>query len=101
MPTTPPLSVDILSVSAPPDAIEVHDWSHVGDGLPTRVFAGTIREASGFTVRVAGLQRINSTCRRWITVETDSLPGTPLKPQRARQLAAALIAVADEIETRR
>lgn len=87
--------------AAPPDATEVHDWSQLGAGLATRVFAGTTREAAGFTVRVGGLQRSNSTCRRWVVVEATSSIGVPLEPEAVRQFAAALVAAADEIEARR
>ncbi|WP_247600179.1 hypothetical protein [Mycobacterium intracellulare] len=98
MTTTPLLSVDTLNVAAPPDAAQVHDWIQRGNSLPTRAFDGTVREASGFTVRVGGLQRANGTCKRWLTVNTESLLGLPLEPEAVRQLAAALTAAADELE---
>ncbi|BCP00687.1 hypothetical protein [Mycobacterium intracellulare] len=88
-------------VTAPPDATDMRDWSHLDGGLATRVFAGNTREAAGFTVRVGGLQRSNSTCRRWVVVESTSSIGVPLEPEAVRQFAAALVAAADEIEARR
>lgn len=88
-------------VAAPPDATDMHDWPPLGGGLETRVFAGNTREAAGFTVRVGGLQRSNSTCRRWVVVESTLSIGVPLETEAVRQFAAALVAAADEIEARR
>lgn len=102
--TTPPLSVDTLNVAARPDATEVYGWttSTHPDGLAARVFDATVRECAGFRIRVHGLQRANGSCRRWATVEPQ--PGADeemLEPEAVRQLAAALMAAADEIEARR
>lgn len=100
MPTT--LSDVVVNVSAPPDAAMVHDWIQRGaDDLATRAFDGTVRQAAGFTVAVGGVQRQNGTCRRWVTVEGERPVGAVLEPELVRQLAAALVAAADEIETRR
>lgn len=89
----------VPDVPAPPDATEVSDWSS-GDDLALRSFAGTVREAVGFAVRVKGVQRRNGTSIRWVSVDVDS-PGAPLAPEAVRQLASALTAAADEIEARR
>lgn len=99
-PTAPPDDPGraFCGVAAPPDATEVHDWSRLGGGLSTRVFAGNTREAAGFTLRVGGLQRSNRICRRWVTVETVSSIGAPLEPEAVRQFAAALVAAANEVE---
>jgi len=91
---------DTLNVPAPSDATQVHGWLEAGDGLATRLFNGTVREAARFSIRVRGLQRDNGTCRRWVVVETESGLGAPLEPEAGRQLAAALSAAADEIEGR-
>ncbi len=90
-----------LTVVAPPDAAQLHDWLKRGTGLPTRVFDGTVRQAAGFTIGVGGLQRGNGTCKRWVTVDAVFRLGVPLEPEAVRQLAAALTAAADEIEARR
>lgn len=102
MTTTPPLSVDILNVAAPPDATEVYGWTAHRDGLAARAFDATVRECAGYRIRVHGVQRENGTCRRWVVIEAG--PGADeemLEPEAVRQLAAALTAAADEIEARR
>ncbi|WP_249025852.1 hypothetical protein [Mycobacterium europaeum] len=103
MNTSSSLSVDTTqNVTAPPDATEVYGWAAHRDGLAARVFDATVRECAGFAIRVHGQQRSNSTCRRWVTVDTR--PGADeemLEPEAVRQLAAALVAAADEIEARR
>ncbi|WP_260737073.1 hypothetical protein [Mycobacterium sp. SMC-2] len=93
-----------LIISAPPDATEVHDDDkrllHRSD--TPQLFEGIAAQVQVITVRVHGLQRSNGTCRRWVTVDTR--PGTDeemLEPEAVRQLAAALVAAADEIEARR
>ncbi len=100
MPTTHDNNARTTLVPPPPDATQTHGWLQQGIELQTRAFDGTVREAAGFTVRVRGLQRHNGTCRRWLTIETQSL-GVPIEPESARQLAAALSAAAFEIEARR
>lgn len=90
----------------PPDATEVFGWVQRGNRLATRAFAGKVQQAAGFTVRVEGVQRENHTCTRWVTIGPRNEPapawsGSPhdlMEPQAARQLAAALVAAADEIE---
>jgi hypothetical protein len=89
--TTPP------DIAAPPDALEVSAWRQHGQDLATRMFTGSVREAAGFVVRIAGVQRQNQTCRRWVTVESPTSSG-PLEPEAVRQLAAVLNASSDEIE---
>jgi hypothetical protein len=88
-------------IPAPPDATEVFDWRHASHDVAARVFDGTVRQAVGLTISIGGLQRHNGTCRRWVTVEAQSSIGAPLDPEAVRQLAAALVAAADEIEARR
>jgi hypothetical protein len=84
----------------PPDATEVLGWTQHGPDLARRPFTGAVREVAGFTVRIEGIQRENGTCRRRVTVKAGS-PETRLEPEVVRQLAAALIAAANEIEARR
>jgi hypothetical protein len=91
-------SSDALSVAAPPDATEVQEWLQHGQGLATRVFDGTVREAVGFKVGIGGVQRQNGSCQRWVTAEAGSLLGGPFERELVRQLAAVLTASADEIE---
>jgi hypothetical protein len=96
MPTT-----DLVpQITAPPDATEVFDSSQHGPGLARRPFAGTVREAYGFVVRIEGIQRENRACLRQVVVEAAS-PVTRLDPEAVRQLASALTAAADEIEALR
>lgn len=109
----PITQTDLPDTATPPDATEVHDWlqhrracgSWPGSSLPTRLFDGTARQASGFTVLVEGIQYQTGACQRWVTVQAESVQAEslfpdPLEPEAARQLAAALTAAADEIEAR-
>jgi hypothetical protein len=87
-------------IPSPPEATEVFGWTQHRQDLATRTFCGAVREAARFTVRIEGFQRENRTCQRWLVVDAPSLQ-TGLEPEAARQLAAALVAAADEIEARR
>lgn len=100
--TTTLSSDTLLNVSAPPDATEVYGWAAHRDGLAARVFEATVREASGYTVAIHGVQRENGACQRWAIITAGpGLDEQDFEPQALRQLAAALVATADEIEARR
>lgn len=90
----------VPDIPAPPDATDVFAWTQHGPDLARRPFTGAVREVAGFTVRIEGVQRQNGSCLRRVTVEATSLE-TRLDPEPVRQLAAALMAAADEIEARR
>lgn len=84
-------------IAAPQDATEVYGWAQ-----GVRTFDGTVRESGGVTVRIAGVQRANRTCERYATLHVR--PGfdeAVFEPMALRQLAAVLVAAADEIEGRR
>jgi hypothetical protein len=89
----------IPDVPAPPVVTHVHDWPHRSDALPICVFDGTTRQAAGFTIRIGGQQRSNGT--RWVAVEAVQPVSALLEPEAVRELAAALVVAADEIEARR
>lgn len=81
----------------PRDATELYEWEH-HNGLATREFVGTVRDAAGFTIRVEGIQRDNGTAARRISIEPgEHRPGL-LETEAARQLAAAVIAATNEID---
>jgi hypothetical protein len=84
------------AVQAPPDATEVRAWMAVFDAdAPTRYFRGTRRGSDPVSVDLAGYQETNGAVRqRWITPAVD----TDLDAAGARELAAHLIAAADELD---
>ena len=97
------MPTDVLpDIPAPPDAAELSAWMcpPTGCTLAKRQFTGTVREASGFAVRIAGVQRENRTCHRHVVVEAAALSAR-LEPEAVHQLAAMLTAAADEIEALR
>lgn len=85
----------------PADAREVFDW-HDRDGLAAREFVGSAREAAGYVVRVEGVQLANGACTRRISIEPSGRRRAYLLETPAvRQLAAAINATADEIDSLR
>jgi hypothetical protein len=97
--------VDGGDAAPPVDATELHGWTHYsGSDLAARAFVGTVREASGFAIRVEGVQRANGTIRRHVSIDTsevrpDRLTGhVVLEVEAVRQLVAMLRDAADEIE---
>lgn len=85
----------------PVDATRVFDWGETDAGRRReREFVGTQRQAAGFTVSIEGVQRENGMCRRSVSVWRPS-HDQRMPVQAARQLAAAIAAAADEIESLR
>jgi len=86
----------------PADATAVYPCTerHPGEGW-VREFAGTERTVGGVTVCISGTQSSDDEIERQLTVSVDDLcdgPGGELTPIQTRQLSAALIEAADELE---
>ncbi|GBE65863.1 hypothetical protein MFM001_23250 [Mycobacterium sp. MFM001] len=93
-----------FDVPLPAGAVKVWDWElphRTGWAEPSRGFSGSCRVIEGerdtIQINVDGIQWSSGQCEREIRVyiHTDA---EPLTPARARQLARALIAVADECD---
>jgi hypothetical protein len=85
-------------IDPPAGARCVSGWLVDGDeatSVWSRAFEGTRRRVSDVDVVIEGRQFHDYGCEREVAVYTD---GARLDPAEARQLAAALIAAADEID---
>lgn len=82
-------------VAPPPEDGHHYDWEHAGDGVWCRFFAGTTREVDEARVMITGLQYADGRIDRTICVDGDC---ESLDASRARQVAAALIEAADELD---
>jgi hypothetical protein len=81
----------------PADAVAVYAVVELGDGIEwSRVFAGTKREVGDVSVRINGTQYAELS----VTVDRPFTDCGILEPSAARDLAAALIEAADEMERR-
>jgi len=90
---------DILQgdIDAPADATEVHEWEtgYHEDGSWSRTFKGTCRKAAAFTAEVFGVQNQDGSTTREVHV----CGGEDfLNSAQTRELAAALLEAADEVE---
>jgi hypothetical protein len=92
---------DILQghIEAPPDATEVHAWEtcYHEDGSWSRTFEGTHRRLGDFSVEILGVQ-----CEDGFTTREVKVAGGEdyMDSAQTRELAAALIAAADEVDGR-
>jgi hypothetical protein len=68
------------------------------DGVWFRVFDGTTRRVAGAEVDITGKQTADGTLHRGITVNVDDLRDGGLGADQARELGAALIAAAVELD---
>ncbi|WP_460359274.1 hypothetical protein [Mycobacterium sp. ZZG] len=80
-------------VVPPPEDGHHYPWEHDGDGRWFRYFAGTTRKVGDIEVIISGLQGTDGMITRTITADFEDIDAVT-----ARQLAAALIEAADEIE---
>ena len=82
-------------VAPPPEDGRYYPWEHDGNGEWFRFFAGTTREVGKTAVTISGLQYVDGTIRRSVSVDGDS---EGFDATRARLVAAALIEAAEELE---
>lgn len=86
----------------PEGATQVYGCGERTDGRGwSREFTGTSRRVDGVSVRLNGTQFADGTVERTLAVGVDDLaagPGGALTAAAARQLAAALIEAADELD---
>lgn len=82
-------------VAPPPDGGVHYPWEPDGDGGWVRYFTSTDRKVGNTTVMINGMQHCNGSITRSICIdgETESLD-----PSAARQVAAAIVEAADELE---
>jgi hypothetical protein len=93
------------NVPFPAGAVEVYDWDEYDIDHTGRYFRGFTRVVerdtdNDISVLVDGTQRTDGRSVRVITVvdgDTEAIPS--LTPGLARQIAAALVAAADEVES--
>jgi hypothetical protein len=93
------------NVPLPAGAVNVYGWDDVEFNDPHRYFRGFTRVVEcdtdkDISVLVEGTQRPDGRTVRVITVaegDTEAMPS--LTPGLARQIAAALVAAADEVES--
>jgi hypothetical protein len=82
-------------VAPPPEDGQHYPWEHDGDGKWFRFFAGTARELGETSVTITGLQSADGSIERTISIDGSD---EGLDASTARQIAAALIEAADELE---
>lgn len=85
----------------PEGATQVYGCGERSDGRFSREFVGTARKVNGVTVTIDGAQFADGTAERMLNVGVDDLaegPGGVLDGDQARQLAAALVEAADELD---
>jgi hypothetical protein len=95
----------LANVPLPAGAVKVYDWDDIEFNDPHRYFTGTRRVVERDTdedisVLVDGTQRPDGRIVRVITVvdgDREIIPS--ITPGLARQIGAALIAAADEVES--
>lgn len=81
-------------VATPAGAVRTFAWQL--DSNWFRDFEGTTRRVGQARVHICGRQQADGSSRRWISIHARHLSG--LDAAAARQLAAALIEAADEVE---
>ncbi|MHA0287041.1 hypothetical protein ACXYX3_11375 [Mycobacterium sp. C3-094] len=88
-------AVLFADVAPPPDDGVHYPWQPDGDGGWARYFTGTDRKVGSTTVMINGMQHSDGSITRTICIdgETESLG-----PSAARQVAAAIVEAADELE---
>lgn len=84
------------NVPAPADQLRIWHWEQAADGSWSREFDGTSRDLGTSCVSIVGVQRDNGSIERWVHVDIND--STELYPQSLRDLAAALVTSADELE---
>lgn len=83
-------------VTPPPEDGQHYPWEHDGDGKWTRFFMGTTRKVGDDSaVSIMGNQSVDGNIERTINIDGSD---EGLDAATARQLAAALIEAADELE---
>ncbi len=83
-------------VAAPPDAAELLCWCRDNDGAYSRDFTTAPRRFGETMIYVNGRQLSDGRCVRWITLWANE--ADHLSPAQAREFAAMLVRVADEID---
>lgn len=81
-------------VAPPPDDGEHHDWEDGGDGRWHRFFSGVSRTSGDVEVFITGFQYTDGSIERWVNTSA----AESMSAADARQLAALLIEVADEVD---
>src|SRR5258707_15528556 len=83
-------------IEAPADAREVRGWEtdYTEDGSWSRHFEGARREVAGFSVRIIGVQEQDGSASREVNISGGD---EFLSAAETRELAAALLEVADQI----
>ncbi len=82
-------------IAVPPDAVRTYGWQTYG-GRTWREFDGSTRRVGDATIRVIGRQFGDGACERWISMSAGY--DEEFQAAQARELAAALQAIADETE---
>ncbi|SPM29223.1 hypothetical protein [Mycobacterium terramassiliense] len=82
-------------IPAPPDATRIYGWQANGDRT-WREFDGRTTRVGEAVIRVVGRQFGDGTCERWISLSATH--DEEFQAEQARELAAALEAVAEEAE---
>jgi hypothetical protein len=82
-------------IVAPPDVAQTYGWQAHGDRV-WREFDGSTVRVGEAVIRVVGRQFSDGTCERWISLSATH--DEEFGAEQARELAAALWAVADEAE---
>ena len=82
-------------VAPPPDEGKHYPWEHNGDGRWMRLFTGTDRKVGSTIVMINGMQHSDGAITRSICIDGET---EELDPSAARQVAAAMIEAADELE---
>ena len=82
-------------IAIPPDAVHTYGWQAHGERT-WREFDGSTRHVGYAVIRVVGRQFTDGTCERWISLSATH--DEEFQAAQARELAAALRAVADKTE---
>ncbi len=82
-------------IAAPPDAARVYGWQTHGERT-WREFDGSTSHVGSAVIHVRGQQFADGRCERWISVSATT--EEEFQAEQVRELAAALRAVADEVE---
>jgi hypothetical protein len=83
------------SIVVPSDAVHTYGWQTY-DGRTWREFDGSTRRVGSAVIRVLGRQFSDGRCERWISLSATH--DEEFQVAQARELAAALEAVAEETE---
>jgi hypothetical protein len=83
------------TIAAPPDAVRIYGWQAHDDRI-WREFDGSTTQVGEAVIRVVGRQFSDGTCERWISLSASH--DEEFQAEQARELAAALQAVADEAD---